>query len=261
MTAPVWTDHAFVVLAYKDSPFLTDCLRSLAMQRTPSEIIIATSTPSDFIAAAAVSFGVKLIVNPVQAGIGADWNFGLNVSPRRFVTLAHQDDLYDRNFLHQTQIAFSKRPEGVVCFTGYQEIDDAGRPKRSKISRVKHLLSLATLGRRRRVQGLRLRAFLSFGNPLPCSSVTFDRSRLKDFAFREDMVSNLDWDAWLRLCRTGAILLHEPGRLVGRRHNAITETRRLIETGYRQQEDAVMFGRLWPPPIARALALAYRASY
>jgi hypothetical protein len=75
------------------------------------------------------------------------------------------------------------------------------------------------------------------------------------------MVSNLDWDAWVRLCRTGTILLHEPERLVGRRHNPMTETNRLIETGYRQQEDALMFSRLWPPPIARALVIAYRLGY
>jgi hypothetical protein len=40
--------------------------------------------------------------------------------------------------------------------------------------------------------------FLSFGNPLPCSSVTLNRAPA-DFNFSLDYTSNLDSDAWLTL--------------------------------------------------------------
>ena len=52
-----------------------------------------------------------------------------------------------------------------------------------------------------------------------------------------------------------------PRRLVGRRHNPLTETARLIKSGVRQREDLALFRRLWPKPIADLIAFVYRAGY
>lgn len=260
MTAEA-AEHVFMVLAYGDSPFLAGCLASLRAQTHASRIVVSTSTPSPRIEACAAAAGAELLVNPARGGIGPDWNFALRSADARYVTLAHQDDLYDPDFTAQTLALFARHPEGALCFTGYREIDDAGRRKSSKISHVKHLIEAATLGSRTAVRGLPLRMFLSFGNPLPCSSVTFDRAALADFSFDETFASNLDWEAWWRLYAEGRTFLHSPRRLVGRRHNDQTETSRLIKEGRRQAEDAAMFGRIWPRPIARALGAFYAASY
>ena len=40
--------HVFAVCAYKDSPYLEQCIRSLKAQTVPSHIIICTSTPSSY---------------------------------------------------------------------------------------------------------------------------------------------------------------------------------------------------------------------
>ena len=253
-------DHAFVALAYGDSPFLVGCLASLRAQTLASRIIVATSTPSDRISRAAADVGLSVEVNPRREGIAADWNFGLRVAKTRFVTLAHQDDLYAPRFLSQTLASFLRRA-GAICFTGYEEIDDDGYPTSSKISRAKHLIEALTLGDARQATGLRARAYLSFGNPLPCSSVTYDLQRLRDFAFSADFASNLDWDAWWRLMLAGETFVRVPERLVGRRHNALTETSRLLRDGVRRVEDLAMFRRAWPAPVADILAAAYRAGY
>ncbi len=253
-------DHVFAVPAFGDSPFLPACLASLKAQWLPSTIFIATSTPSDFIAAVAREADVEVIVNPERKGIAADWNFALSVADRRYATLAHQDDTYAPDFLAQTLTAFAADDGGALCFTGYQEIDDLGAAKSSKISRVKHLIELVTLGRSRAVRGPRLRAYLSFGNPLPCSSVTFDTRKLCGFRFSSDYVSNLDWDAWWRLMEDGATFLRAPDRLVGRRHNALTATAGLIRDGTRAAEDLIMFRRAWPRPLADAIAAVYRTT-
>ena len=258
---PAAADAAAVVMAYGDSPFLEGCLASLAAQTAPARIVVATSTPSDHIARAAAAAGAPLIVNPVRAGIAADWNFALGATDARFVTLVHQDDVYAPGFFAATFAAFAASPDASLAFTGYQEIDDAGRPKSSKVSRVKHLIEAATLGRARRVAGLRLRAYLSFGNPLPCSSVTFDRHKLPDFAFSDGFRSNLDWEAWWRLGREGRVFARAPERLVGRRHNPLTATHGLIRDGWRKAEDREMFRRLWPRPVGDAIAFLYRAGY
>jgi hypothetical protein len=254
-------DHAFVVLAYGASPFLEGCLQTLAAQTVASRILVSTSTPSPAIEQAAANLGAELRINPRREGIAADWNFGLRQAQARYVTLAHQDDTYAPTFTERTLALLSRHPQAALCFTGYQEIDDDGAPTSSKISRAKHLIELLTVGGREVLSGPRLRAFLSFGNPLPCSSVTFDRAQLPDFSFSPAFRSNLDWEAWWRLAREGRTFLHAPERLVGRRHNSLTATSALIADGTRRAEDLAMFRRAWPRPIAEAIALAYRAGY
>ncbi|HEY2707979.1 MAG TPA: glycosyltransferase family A protein [Caulobacteraceae bacterium] len=260
MTVAHAPDHAFAVLAYGNSPFLEGCLASLAAQTVTSRIVIATSTPSEFIAGAALRAGVPICANPVRGTIANDWNFGLRATGARYVTLAHQDDTYAPTFLAETLAAFGDGA-GALCFSGYQEIDDAGAAISSKISRVKHLIEAITLGASRSASGWRLRAFLSFGNPLPCSSVTYDLSQLGDFSFSADFASNLDWDAWWRQMTSGATFRRAPGRLVGRRHNQMTETSRLLKDGTRRREDLAMFRRAWPRPMADLIARFYQAGY
>lgn len=251
------SEHVFVVLAYGQSPFLADCLRSLLDQTVRSTIIVATSTPSTFIDDAAQEAGVEVRVNPERLGIGGDWNFAISIAGARYVTLAHQDDTYAPDFLARTLEAFS-HGEGVLCFTGYQEIDDQGVAKSSRISRVKHLLEFIFLGGSRRVGGLRLRAFLAFGNPLPCPSVTYDLTKLSGFRFTTGMKSNLDWDAWWTLMASGKHFVRVQERVVRRRHNALTETSRLLKDGSRAAEDLIMFRRAWPRPISDWIAGLYR---
>ena len=260
-TPPAFAEHSFVVMAYGDSPFLTGCLESLRDQTARANVVITTSTPSPFIGEIARTFAVPILVNACGGGIAADWNFALSATNTRLVTLAHQDDVYFPSFLATTLTLLSESTDAAVCFTGYQEIADDGSPVSSKISRVKHLLERVILGRGREVTPGRMRAFLSLGNPLPCSAATFDRERSGDFAFAGAYASNLDWDAWLRLLEQGKLFVRTPERLVGRRHNPLTATSRLIRDGVRQREDLIMFRRIWPRPIAEIVAWAYRAGY
>lgn len=253
--------HAFVVVAYGDSPFLPGCLASLAAQTERSQIAVATPTPSPFIEQVAAAVSAPLIVNPRAAGIAADWNFALNATDARYVTLAHQDDVYFPLFLKRSLELLTGTTRGAVSFTGYEEIDDNGSPVRSRTSLIKHALERMTLGGRTAPGPLRMRTFLSFGNPLPCSSVTLDRSRLGGFSFSGDYRSNLDWEAWLRLLETGAVFVRTSERLVGRRHNQLTATAALTREGVRRAEDLMIFRRLWPRPIADILALVYKVGY
>ena len=41
--------HTFVICAYKESPYLESCIKSLKAQIVKSDIKIATSTPNDYI--------------------------------------------------------------------------------------------------------------------------------------------------------------------------------------------------------------------
>ncbi len=254
-------EHDFMVVAFGDSPFLADCLHSLRSQTRASRVTVTTSTPSPFIAGVAHDFAASVIINPRRQSIANDWNFALRSARARYVTLAHQDDVYAPDFLEHSLAALTGLANSVFCFTGSQEIRDDGAPRSSKLSVVKHLLDRAILGKRTRVGGARLRAFLSLGNPLACSSVTFDRRRIGAFAFSNEYRSNLDWDAWLRLLESGGVFARLPEPLVGRRRNELTATSRLILEGVRQREDLALFRRLWPSPVGEIIAQTYRASY
>ncbi len=67
--------HTYAICAYKDSPWLEECIRSLKRQSVPSEIILCTSTPSKYIQAMAEIFGLPLYVRDGESDIQADWNF------------------------------------------------------------------------------------------------------------------------------------------------------------------------------------------
>ena len=41
--------HTFAICAYKESPYLEECIKSLKSQTVKSNIIIVTSTPNQFI--------------------------------------------------------------------------------------------------------------------------------------------------------------------------------------------------------------------
>ena len=50
--------HTFVILAYKESDDLEDCIKSVLKQSVKSNIVIATSTPNDFITDLASQYGI-----------------------------------------------------------------------------------------------------------------------------------------------------------------------------------------------------------
>ena len=57
------TNHTFAICAYKESPYLEECITSLMEQTVKSEIFIATSTPNKYIDNIAAKYNLKVYVN------------------------------------------------------------------------------------------------------------------------------------------------------------------------------------------------------
>ena len=57
--------HTFVICAYKESPFLEECIISLKRQTVPSAIIMITSTPNEYITKLAEKYQIDLFVNDI----------------------------------------------------------------------------------------------------------------------------------------------------------------------------------------------------
>ena len=66
--------HTFVVLAYKESEYLEECIKSVLNQKYKSKVLIATSTPNKFINNIAKKYSLDVIENNGAKGIGNDFD-------------------------------------------------------------------------------------------------------------------------------------------------------------------------------------------
>ena len=114
--------HSFAILAYKDSPFIEECILSLINQTVKSDIYIATSTPSEFLTQLAEKFELKIFVTEPGKGIAHDWNFSLKQATTKYLTLAHQDDIYLPNYTENCIKQAENFNDSLICFTNYSEI-------------------------------------------------------------------------------------------------------------------------------------------
>ena len=114
--------HTFVVLAYKQSQFLETCIKSVLNQSYKSQVIIATSTPNQYINELANKYHLDVKVNNGKHGIGYDFDFAVNAADTELVTVAHQDDVYDYEYAQEMVEAYKKQKKSIIIFPDYYEI-------------------------------------------------------------------------------------------------------------------------------------------
>ena len=114
-------NHTFVICAYKESPYLEECIKSVLNQTVKSNIIMSTSTPNEYIENLAKKYNLQLFVNTGKSGIGQDWNFGISNTKTDYVTVAHQDDIYKENYLEEIVKYLNKGKDFVIAFSDYRE--------------------------------------------------------------------------------------------------------------------------------------------
>jgi Glycosyl transferase family 2 len=255
-----------VVCAFGHSPHLISCLRSLveqdAVRAGHACITVATSTPCAELEAAARCFGARYVVNPVRSCIGADWNFALDAARTPLVAICHQDDTYHPQFAVKMLALFGEVPGLLMASSSYAKLDSDGREHRSMVLTVKRFLMWRAFGRDTWRWGPSIRRrMLSWGNPVCCSSVVFNREALEAFRFDSTLQSNLDWDAWERIAARPGLIGYIAEPLVRYRVHSGSTTSRLIASCARQIEDLLMLSRFWPPALARAWLLVYSQAY
>lgn len=250
--------HTFTVCAYGESPYLEECLVSLLEQTVKSKIIIATSTDNTHIRRCSEKYGLPLFTTEEHAGIGGDWNFAVGVTDTKYVTVAHQDDLYLPRFLEAVAEKVDETKKQLLFFTNYDEFTDERLIDHTRNLSVKRALTAP----------LRLfpsskfyrRRMLSLGNVIGCPSVTFNTTLCTRTPFLCEMDNALDWDTWEALSRKDGqfVYLHEV--LMRHRIHADSGTTAAIKSGLRQKEDYLMMRKFWPEPIAKLLVRGYNES-
>lgn len=253
--------HVFSICAYGDSPYLERCIRSLAAQSVPSHIILCTSTPGPCIDGLAWKYGIEVFVRDGASNIKDDWNFAYEMADGELVTIAHQDDMYHKDYAQELLKAYDTYPDMTVFTTDYVIVKNGRLITGDKMLWIKRILRLPL-----RIPALNDRVWvkrlaLIFGNPICCPATTYQKKMLGEPLVRSGFQFALDWDNLYGLAgERGRFICVERPLLYYRVHEEAT-TKACIMDNRRRTEEEVMFMRFWPEPVARLLMHFYMSAY
>lgn len=255
-------DHTFVICAYKESKYIEECIHSLKQQTIPTSIIMATSTPNDYVNKISNKYDIPLFVNEEAAktssDIANDWNFALSKVSTKLATIAHQDDVYKDTYVKEILDILNQVSKPLIAFTDYSEIKGNQEVTENKLLKIKRVL-LSVIKKHPTSKFFRRRS-LSLGNAICCPSVTYVLKNLPKPLFIRGMKSNIDWDAWERLSKLDGAFCYVDKILMSHRiHEDSTTTEVIKETG-RGSEDLEMLKRFWPNWIAKIIEMKYKES-
>lgn len=247
-------NHTFAICAYKESEYLEACIQSILNQTIPSKVIITTGTHNVFIEKLGKKYDIP-VFSYSGGGIGKDWNFALSKTETEFVTLAHQDDIYEKDYWECCYSLIKKNPDFLIAFTDYDELKNEKVIKRTANLKIKTYL-LKPIKIFPKSKWVRNRS-LSLGNSICCPAVTYNLGKLKNFTFDTTLSSNLDWLAWYEIGKKdGSFLFIDKVKMYHRIHDG-SETSNAISNNKRTEEDAWMFRKFWPNFIVSILMKFY----
>lgn len=249
--------HMFAICAHGESPYLEECIKSLMAQTVRSGIMMVTSTPNDYVRNLAEKYNIPLTVNTGVGGITQDWNFAYTRAHAKYVTIVHQDDFYEPDYLETAlfRLQTSRRP--LIFFTNYFEIREGKRVYHNRLMAIKRLMLLPIrLPGAERSRWIR-RRILSFGSPICCPSVTYYKKNLPYAVFQHTFIACEDWEAWEMLSKIRGEFLYCHRPLVGHRIHEGSVTSSIIRQNKRSEEEIIMFRKFWPEFIARQINREY----
>lgn len=272
--------HCFVICAYQNSPYLEECILSLKGQEAArsSGILLYTATPCREVRELADKYDIPMKIGESErgkVGIAADWNSAICYAREmgvRYVTLAHQDDVYEPDYAKciltvlQDAEKLGERPQ--IAFTDYYEIRKSGRMSENTNLCIKQILLAPLKSRQLRHITWTKRLAICFGNAICCPAVTYVLPNLEQCVidahfdcmnlFHGTMGSNIDWQLWEELSRERGSFLYLPKKLMGHRIHEDSTTSELIRDERRRREDLYMLEKFWPKWIAEGIEHFYQ---
>lgn len=255
--------HAFVICAYKESPYLEACIRSLKKQTVRSDVLLATSTPSEYIDRLAKKYEIPVFVRNGESGIREDWLFAWRTAGRdhTLVTIAHQDDVYHKNYVRELLRLHKKYPDMTVFASDYVVLRTTELAAGDRVRFVKKILRLPLRLRPLADRAWVKKSALIFGNSICCPSCTYNHDLIGDLMFRSKYTFALDWEnLWELADRPGRFVLSEKPLLAYRVHDGAT-TKRCIEDNRRSEDEIAMFRKIWPEWAVKILMHFYKKAY
>ena len=239
-------EHTFVILAYKESKYLEDCIKSVLNQSVPSKILIATSTLNDHIVSLARKHGIEIRVNSNAANIGKDWNFGFQCADTKYVTLAHQDDIYLKHFtVNCIKAAQQNAPSKPLMVFNQPVIYKAEKEVAISYKNILRWLLVFPFHIKRCIASKQWKKFiLLFSNSISCPGVFYVKENLGGFQFDESDTYTLDWKAWFELSQRDGAFIYLPEALhIHREHQESTTSTTQLDI--LQQEEFELLLKIW----------------
>lgn len=255
--------HMFAVCAYKESPYLEKCIKSLKNQTNKSKIIVCTSTPCDYISNIAKKYNLPIYVRDGISDIRDDWNFAYNCADAEFVTIAHQDDVYSKYYVETLtkKLNESKNHSDIIMYlTDYYPLK-AGVRSKDINSKIRRLLRSPLKVKYFSQSKWWRKMTLALGNSICCPTVTYNKKRLGDNVFTSEYKFNIDWDTFLKLAKLNGRFIYTAKPMVGYRVHDGATSKEFIENNLRINEDTKMFEQFWPRFIAKLIMIPYKKAY
>lgn len=257
--------HTFAICAYKESPYLEACMRSLKHQNTKADVICCTSTPCEYIEKLAKKYSISLFVRDGESGIREDWLFAYNQAEAELVTIAHQDDIYGKDYVKYLLKSYERYPDMTVFMSDYLTLRVEGaelhQERGGVVWLVKKLLRLPL-----RLKFLADRMFIKrsallLGNSVCCPSCTYNKKLIGEEMFHSAYEFALDWDNLYELGgKKGRFVCVEKPLIAYRVHPGAT-TKTCIEDHRRTKDEIAMFEKMWPRPLVTILMFFYKKAY
>jgi len=254
------SNHSFVICAYRESPFLKECIQSLLRQTVKSKVLLVTSTPNQYISNIAKNFDIEYVINDGEKGMVQDWNYAYRQAKTKYVTLAHQDDVYSNNYTEEIVKEMKRAKNPLIAFTDYNEIRNDKIIKKNTMLQVKRIMLLPLKFRVLYKSRFVRRRILSFGCPICCPSVTYIKSNAGENFFDNKYINSCDYKTWVNLSNKKGAFIYTSKQLLGHRIYSESSTSLNITANIRQKEDLEILCEFWPKPIARLINKLYSTS-
>lgn len=249
--------HTFVICAYGKSRYLEECIHSLLRQTVKSKILIATSTPNDLIDKLGKQYHLDIRINREGKGIADDWNFAYAQAKSKYVTLAHQDDIYESDYTESMLELLENAEKPLIFFSNYGEIRHKNKIKSNALLRVKRIMLMPIRYKKMCKYRIIKRGIVSLGNPICCPAVTYVKENIRYPLFKKHFKSNLDWEVWERLSNEKGSFEYSGKILMYHRIHVESETSILINSKERTIEDYEMLSRFWPQWVVKICIKVY----
>ena len=254
-------DHTFAVCAYGESPYLEKSIYSVIKQSVKSKVIICTSTPNCYIENLAKKYHLPYYVRKGKSSLQDDWNYAYDKAETEYVTLAHQDDIYHKDYLKYMAKYLSQYPNTLIAMTDYRIINQDGKVRWDGSLLVKQILKfplqVPLLADKKWVKlGIQ-----SFGNGICCPSVCYHKKVLGKHIFQSGYHYALDWDTFVEIAKKSGRFTYIMKKLFYYRIHDGSATKVCLKNQEKMIEEQEMFRKFWPDPVVKMLMHFYKLGY
>lgn len=253
--------HTFAVCAYKESEYLEDCVKSLINQSVKTNIIMCTSTPCEYISNIANKYNIPLYIREGKSDIRDDWNFAYNTANTKWVTVAHQDDEYNVDYVKYLKKRVAELDNATMFFSDYLPIKHGEIGERDINSKIRRFLRIPMKSNRLAGKKFWKKRILSLGNSICCPSVAYNKKRLGDNVFTSELKFNIDWETFYKLAMVpGEFAYVDKPLNYYRVHDGATSME-FIVSHKREIDDTYMFNLFWPKWVTKLIMVFYKKAY